>query len=279
MAKIKRQLKVNTADAELPRTRKRLFGRIIKEDFYLLVDLSLAEALFSLPLAVALIFEYLFIVNVEVSFSSVFPIVFYMGLICTPCFGIKYVGRNACFSVMKKKAHNEGCFIAPQILSAVRTSGTRSFFNGLTVGISAFICAVGTVYLLYFSETFFKWAGIGVLILQLAVLFGAAEYFCASENFYQLKFFAQRKNSFAFALIAFPATIAHFTFFFGVKFFAALFSPWLAIACVFLYALFLNGLSVAAATLFAHRTFDIHINKNNYPEYVGKGLYKGDKES
>lgn len=279
MSKIKRQLKVSPTDAELPKTRKQLFGRIVKEDFYLLVDLSLAETLFSVPLIVALIFEYLFIVGVEVAFSSVFPIVFYMGLIAAPCFGLKYVGRNACFSVMKKKVHNEGCFIAPQILSAVKSSGLKSFFNGFIVGISAFVAASGSVYLLYVAETFLKWTGIGVLILQFAVIFGTAEYFSASENFYELKFSAQWKNSFFLSLMGFLTTLLHFVFFIGIKFLAALFSPWLAIFCIFAYALVLNGISTAAATLYAHKVFDIHINKENYPEYVGKGLFKSDKET
>ena len=56
MARAKRQLKVKTDDDKLPSTRRQLFGRIIKDDFYLLVDLSLPEALFSVPLIAVLVF-------------------------------------------------------------------------------------------------------------------------------------------------------------------------------------------------------------------------------
>ena len=277
MAKVKRQLKVAEKDAELPRTRRELFGRILKEDFYLIVDLSLVELLFSLPLAATLLTEYVFLINVEVTFEKVFPIVFYMGLILIPCFGLKYVGRNACFSVMKKRVHNEGCFITPQIAASIKQSGAKSLVNGLIAGLSAFIAAVGSVYLLFVAETFWKWTGVGVLILQFAICYGAAEFYCAGENFYDLKFSAQWKNSFYFSVMSFPVTLLYFAATVGLKFVFSLFSVWLAMIVAAAYLLAFNGASVAAATLYAHHKFDIYINRENYPEYVNKGLLKSDE--
>ena len=274
MARAKRQLKVKTDDDKLPSTRRQLFGRIIKDDFYLLVDLSLTEALFSLPLIAVLALEYVFLISVEVKLNTVFPIVFYMGLGAIPCFGIKYVGRNACFSVMKKRVHNEGCFITAQVVSSIRSSGIKSLFNGLIAGLSAFVAAAGSVYLLFVADTFFKWFGVGALLLQLVLIYGAAEYFSASENFYDMKFFGQWKNSFSFSIMTFPITLAYFALTVGLKFVLSLFAPWLAILTVAVFSLAINGLSVAAATLLAHHQFDVHINAENYPEYVGKGLLK-----
>ena len=258
----------------MPSTRLQLFVRILKDDFYLLVDLSLIEALFSVPLIVVLAFEYVFLIGVEVRFDTVFPIVFYMGLAAIPCFGIKYVGRNACFSIMKKRVHNEGCFISAQVVSSIRSSGIKSLINGLIAGLSAFIAAAGAVYILFVADTFFKWIGIGAIILQFAIVYGAAEYFSASENFYDIKFFGQLKNSFSFSIMTFPITLAYFALTVGLKFVLSLFAPWLAILTVAVFSLVLNGLSVAAATLLAHHQFDLHINAVSYPEYVGKGLLK-----
>ena len=41
---------------------------------------------------------------------------------------------------------------------------------------------------------------------------------------------------------------------------------------------FLNSLVVVIYTLLAHSAFDKYINKEHYPDMVGKGLYKLEKE-
>lgn len=274
MARIKRALKVSAKDAELPRTRAELFGRIIREDFYLTVDLSLVELLFSLPLIAVLFAGYAIIASVEIKPQTVFPIVFWFALAAAVLCGIKYVGRNACFSVMKKRAHNEGCFIIPEILRSVKSSGGKSFLLGLIVGFSAFFAAAGSVYMLFFSDTFFKWVAIGALTVLFLLFYCAAEYFMASENFYDLKFFVQLKNSMLFAVAKFPASLLFFALTVGIKFAAALFSFWAWIIVSLVFSLTLSGLSVAAATLYAHAAFDKYINEKNHPDIVGKGLLK-----
>ncbi|MBO4572613.1 MAG: hypothetical protein J5762_02455 [Clostridia bacterium] len=274
MAKYRRILKIKEEDDKLPSTRKELFRRMIKDDAYLMIDLSLAETLFSLPLYVVFALEYAFLTGVEPKAGNFFPIIFYMGLAAIICWGIKYVGRGAAFSVMKKRVHNEGCFITAELLRFIKTSGPKCFFAGVILGVSAFVAFSGSAYLLMLSDTFLKWTATGVLILQFALFFGAAEFFAASESFYELKFFSQFKNSFSLAISGFFAVLLHFFVYFGIKFTAALFSPWAAIVAVMVCALYFNGLSVAVATLYAHRKFDIYINQENYPEYVDKGLLK-----
>ena len=274
MAIFKRALKVSADDAKLPRSRTELFGRIIKEDFYLTVDLSLSEALFSLPLFAVLTAAYALIASVDIKPETVFPIVFWSGLTAAIFCGIKYMGRNACFSVMKKRVHNEGCFIIPEIMRSIKTSGAKSFLLGLIVGFSAFFAAAGSVYMIFFARTFLKWVAIGALTILFLLFYCAAEYFMASENFYDLKFFVQLKNSMLFAVAKFPASLLFFVLTVGIKFGAALLSVWIWIAVSLIFALTLSGLSTAAATLYAHAAFDKYINEKNHPEYAGKGLRK-----
>ena len=275
--KVKKHLKVNSVEATLPKTRKQLFFRLLKEDFYLIIDLSLVEALFSLPLIATLVFEYVFLTGVSVKVENVFPIVFYTGLISCVGWAIKYVGRCACFSVMKKRVHNEGCFITSEVIRSIKTSGVKSAFNGLIAGFSAFIAQVGSVYLIMVSTTPLKWFAVGALALQFVLVFGAAEYFTASENFYELSFGVQWKNSFFFSAMTFPLTFVHFSLTIALPFAVTIFSPWAAIVAAAVYSITGNGLSVLAATLVAHGVFDKFINQEHYPEYVGKGLSK-DKE-
>ena len=65
-------LKVKEDDASLPKTRKELFKTIVKDDFYLLAEISLLLFLFSIPLAVVFVGEILMIggANAPDSFNS-----------------------------------------------------------------------------------------------------------------------------------------------------------------------------------------------------------------
>ena len=277
MSVFQKRIKEAAVDAELPETRKKLFAEIFKNDFFLLVDVSLAEALFSLPLAAILSFGYVSLTSVTASFENVFPIVLYVGLAAVLGRGIKYIGRNASFALMKKRAHGEGFFVTAAVFTAVGEGFKKSFAAGVVVGLSALICALGSTYLIYFSDSFLKWAGVGFCILQFVVAFGAAEYLLAAVNFYELSFFAALKNGYSLAIAGFPATFLHFVYSVGIKCLAAVFSPFALIAAAILFALGGNGLTALSATLYAHSAFDKYVNAEHYPEYVGKGLKKKDK--
>ena len=47
---------------------------------------------------------------------------------------------------------------------------------------------------------------------------------------------------------------------------------------LFLFAL-LNSVVIVIYTLLSHDVFDKYINKEHYPDMVGKGLYKDNKEA
>ena len=54
-------LKAKEDDAALPKTRKELLKTVVKDDFYLLAEVSLLLFLFSLPLAAVFVAEMLMI--------------------------------------------------------------------------------------------------------------------------------------------------------------------------------------------------------------------------
>ena len=124
-------LKVKEGDADLPKTRKELFKTVVKDDFYLLAELSLLMLLFSLPLAAAFIGELLMISGAKPHDPAVvFSICFYSGLVEIPLFGVRYIARYASFGVMKKRAHNEAGYIGELFFGYLKKGALRGFLSG-----------------------------------------------------------------------------------------------------------------------------------------------------
>ena len=85
-------LKVKESDATLPKTRKELFKTIVKDDSYLLTEISLILFLFSIPLIVAFVFELMMIAGAYkpgTDYTWLANICSFMGLIEIPLFGIR----------------------------------------------------------------------------------------------------------------------------------------------------------------------------------------------
>ena len=100
-------LKVREEEAELPRTRKELLKTVVRDDFYLLAEISMLMFLFSIPLALVLAGEILLLggsVGTEAAMKM--TICFYCGLVEIPFFGLRYFARYAAFGVMKRRVHN-----------------------------------------------------------------------------------------------------------------------------------------------------------------------------
>ena len=124
-------LKVNEEDAALPKNRKDLFLTVLKDDFYLLAEISLLLFLFSLPLAGAFAFEFVLLAGQSsVTAQKVFSICFYLALAEIPLWGVRYIGRYAAFGVMKKRAHNEGGYVTELFFEFMKKGALRGFAIG-----------------------------------------------------------------------------------------------------------------------------------------------------
>jgi len=267
-------LKVQEDDAALPKTRKELMKTIVKDDFYLLAELSVLMFLFSIPMALAFVWEILSMTSSpDLSASNLFSIAFYMGLIEIPLFGLRYLGRHAAFTVTKKRVHNESGYVGELFFGGLRKGGMRGFLIGCVLGIVVFLWQIGSIYVLvYNSNTWIKGLGIGSTTLIFMLVYGAVEYFLSVDNFYELKFSGALKNGFSFAIMHFPLTLLYFIATMGIPFILTLFSTWALIGIAALFALWLDGFSVLAVTLFSHSLFDRYINSVYYTDYINKGL-------
>lgn len=267
-------LKVKESEASLPKTRKELFKNIVRDDFYLLAEISVILFLFSIPLAAAFVLEILMITHAPyLNIGEMFGICFMMGLIEIPLFGLRYIGRYAAFGVMKKRVHNEAGYIKELFFHSMKKGALRGLFIGIVLGVTVFLWQIGSIYVLARgSNTWIKGLGVGSATLLFMIVFAAVEYFCSVDNFYELRFSGALKNGFSFALMHFPVSGLYFIACWGIPFLTVLFSSWSLIGIFAFFALWGDGLTVLAVTLYSHALFDRYINSVYYTDYINKGL-------
>lgn len=269
-------LKVREEDAALPKTRKELFKTIVRDDFYLLAELSVFIFLFSIPLAAGFIGEYVMITRAaNASASVLFSICFYTGLIEIPLFGLRYIGRYAAFGVMKKRVHNEAGTIKELFFEGLRKGALRGFLIGCVLGATVFVWQIASVYVVANNtNTWIKGLGIGTTTLLFMIVYAAVEYFLSVDNFYALPFSGALKNGFSFALMHFPLSGLYFIVTMGVPFLMTILSTWAVLGVSMVFALWGDGFTVLVVTLYSHALFDRYINSVYHTDYINKGLAK-----
>lgn len=271
--KIKRKIKELD---KLPSTRKRQFKDILKYDFALVVDISILQGLFTIPLIVLFIIQINILTSLsELSFELVFPVMFYFSLIEIVFFGIRNISRSATCGIMIKRIYNEGCFIIPTFYQKLKENGLKSFFMGFIEGLCFAIFVIVSTYLLYLPiKPVAQGLAIGMLALLFMFSFLTLEYFNNFINVYELRFKDLIKNSYSLVFLTLFASLLYFVLVIIVPFSLILISRYLMILVIMINCLFYDGFSQLISSLYAINKFDKYINKDNYPDYVGKGLSK-----
>lgn len=272
----KKELKVKPNDATLPVSRKELFKDVLKDDFSLNVDCGLLCGLFSLPLfAVWAIAYFLIVAAAEANYQTVFSVCFYCGLVCVPCFGIRYLAKGAVYQLYKKRAFNEGCFVSSAFWQAIRQNFGKHFAAGAVVGVSFWLTAIGGVYFLVAaSNSVAKGLGVGICLLQLIVVYCSTSFLLCQNCVYSLSFGNLLKNGLSFTFMRFVPCVLFFAVSVALPLWLCTLAVWAALIVLAVYITFAESLFALSATLFAHGVFDKYINQQNYPDLVGKGLYK-----
>ena len=269
-------LKVKEDDAKLPKTRKELLKTIVKDDFYLLAEVSMLLFLFSLPLLAVFVGEVLLLGgSMGTEAAMKFSICLYCGLIEIPFFGLRYFARYAAFGVIKRRVHNEAGYIGELFFGGLKKGGVRGLIAGCILGVAACGWQTASVFVLAYNvDTWIKGLGIGATTLIFMIVYGAVEYFLAFDNYYKLPFAGAMKNGFSFALMHFPLTLLYFAVTLGVPFGLTLLftSAWAMIGIAAVFALWGDGFTVLAVTLYSHSLFDKYINSVYYTDYINKGL-------
>jgi hypothetical protein len=262
----------------LPHTRWGLFRDILSLQWRTLIEVSLLEVLFALPLfCVYLVFSFFardYFTSTN-DLTGTFAILFYGGV--ASVIGILFltIGMAGVFYVSKKLTFLEGTFSASDFFVGLKKEWKRAVGLGLINGLSFGFAFVGTLFLLlnYPSMPVLTGIGIGVLLFQFLIIVTASRYFLSQDFLYANSFMSTYRNSLIFAVIKLPINVAFF-----------LWSPALFLTLLlvnetsgiigFVLAVPFFSLVPVAFSLYSHKVFDRYINQSHYPDLVGKGLYQ-----
>ena len=272
----KRSFKPAKENARLPKNRVELFKNIFKEDFGLVVDMSLMQTLFSLPLY-ANLFITLFILTglADRTYNEITPLLFIMCLINIPCLMLRYIGRIGIYNVAKDRVFNNSGFFFESFKDSLKENWVKGMFVGLLNALGLMIAIIGGFFFLQMSDIWIiRGLGIGVGIIIYFLIYISGEYICSLNNYYQLSFKDSFRNGFSLTIMDLFFSLLLFLVEILIPFGLTLLSNYIFVGMLILYGIYFDGLSIIVATLRSHYLFDLSINKTNYPDYVNKGLYK-----
>jgi hypothetical protein len=276
-----RKEKIPTNDflaSQLPSTRPALFKDLFLHETRTLVKTSLLLTLFALPL-----FCVFYIVSFLISSAygsgasneTLYSLIFYGSIFTIPCFAIFYVGLAGTFQVCKCLSYGQGVLGASTFFYSLKMHYKRALVLGLIVGVSFFCLCAGSFYLLFFYQAspVITGIGIGLLIIAFLYLWTMSQYSLLEDCVYEVSFRFNLKNAFIFTFVRLPMNLVFFllspTLLLAMLLLSTI-SSYIALA---LFALF-SAMPILLKTLYGESVFDRYINKDYYPEEVGRGLYK-----
>lgn len=263
-----------TKPVKMPKNRWELLGDILKNQFSLVVNLSLLCSLFGLPLIAVYSVMYRLLLNALATgnvVGQVFSTVFYFALGAIPCYVLWFMGLNGAFAVTKKTVWNQGCVLKTTFWQGIKSA--KAAIMGAIFGVVAFAAVEGMMFMLLYGKTHIQQGiGIGACAIVLVLFINVCAFFLAGNAVYEMPFGALLKNSISFACMTILRGLALVVGFVGIPLTMIILHNISAYVALAIIVLLLQGMGVLAWTLSSHAAFDKYINKDCYPDYVNKGL-------
>ena len=276
-----KQISDSEAKRNLPTTRKEVFFDLLRNRKMTLFALSCFTFMFFIPLAVDLFFfNYLESAAIAADKKDyLFSLVFYSMCIMLPCMVVGFIGFAGAFYTAKRLVWQEDINLAVDFFYGIKENWKHAIINGLLFGVILFGVVIGGSYLLIFAPTSPITCGIGIGALILVFLtFGMVIALNFTQDvYYENGILTTFKNSFCFLGLLNWRILVLFILTTGGLFTLSIFNLITLGIGLFLFAI-LNSVVIIIYTLLSHSVFDKYINQEHYPDMVGKGLYKLEKE-
>ena len=265
----------------LPHNRKEVFFDLLSHRKMTLFALSCFTFMFFIPLAIDLFFFNYWeaIAIITKKYEYLFSLIFYSMCIMLPCMIIGFLGFAGAFYAAKHLVWQEDVNFAVDFFRGIKENWKHAVVNGVLFGLFLFGLVVGGTYLLIYSPITPIWSGVGIgaLILMFIVFGIVTSVNFTQDVYYENGFLITVKNSFCFMGLLNWKVLILFLLSTGIVFTLACFNMITLAIGLFLFAI-LNSVVIIIYTLLSHSAFDKYINQEHYPEMVGKGLYKFEKE-
>ena len=276
-----KQISDSEAKRNLPTSRKEVFFDLLRNRKMTLFALSCFTFMFFIPLAVDLFFfNYLESATIAADKKEyLFSLVFYSMCIMLPCMVAGFIGFAGAFYTAKRLVWQEDVNLAVDFFHGIKENWKHAIINGLLFGVILFGVVIGCSYLLIFAPTSPITCGIGIGALILVFLtFGMVIALNFTQDvYYENGILTTFKNSFCFLGLLNWRILVLFLLTTCGLFALSIFNLVTLGIGLFLFAI-LNSVVIIIYTLLSHSIFDKYINQEHYPDMVGKGLYKLEKE-
>ena len=262
---------------ERPRTRLAQFFDIAKHRFVEVLKLSFLQTVFNMPLIGTLITFYLLVKGSNSIDARMTVFIITAGCLLISMIST-FVGLTGLFHCLKKMAYAEGEYASSDFFIGVVQNWKKGLLVGLIVGLSISITVIGCFFFLYYLSAFntaIAGFGMAILAIQSMVVLMIGYYSIAQIVMYENGFKNVLKNSFIFSLMRFQYNLPLFILHPGIIIALMVImeiTMYVAIALIIIFIAF--GALIWALNCIS--AFDNFINKENYPDYYRKGLYKED---
>lgn len=260
---------------ERPRTRLKQFFDIFSHRFIELLKISLLQTVFNMPLIATLVTFYIF-VRGATSLDQLMTIYIVTGGLLFFSMMSSFTGLTGSFYCMKQLIYAEGEYASSSFFMGLRSEWKRGLLTGVIAGLSVTLTVVGSFFFRFYLANFDTTVagfGIAILIIQSILVLMICYHAIAQTLIYENKYRHILKNGLLMSLMRFHINLAIFIIHPGI--FIALVNIMditMYVAVVLLIALVAVGNLMWMLNCIS--AFDKYINKENYPDYYKKGLYK-----
>lgn len=260
---------------ERPKSRRAQFFDIAKHRFVEVLKLSLLQTVFNMPLIASLVLFYQLVRNVTNLNSMMTVFIITAGCIFISMIS-SFTGLTGMFYCFKKMAYAEGEYASSSYFVGLVANWKKGIAIGIIVGLSAALTIVGYFFFYYYLSSFntaVAGFGIAIIVAQLLVVLIMGYYSIAQIVLYENSLRYILKNSFIFTLMRFhynlPIFILHPSIIIALVVIMEI-TMYVSLLFIIVFIAF-GGLMWSLNCISA---FDTFINKDHYPDFYKKGLYK-----
>lgn len=261
--------------SERPRTRLAQYFDVFRHNFVELMKLSLLQTVFNMPLIATMVSFWILIKN-SANFGALMMVFIITSAALFVSMVSTFTGLTGTFYCLKKICYAEGEYASSSFFIGLREEWKKGLLTGLIAGLSVGGAVIGSFFMFFYMSNInsaIAGFGIAILVIQALVVLMIAYYSISQILIYENKFRYVLKNAFIMTLMRFHINLLLFIIHPGILIaLFAIIDISMYIGCVLLVlftAVF--HLMWVCNTLGA---FDKFINKENYPDFYRKGLYK-----
>ena len=275
---MRRKEKIRETDyqqSERPRTRLAQFFDIFKHNFVELLKISLLQTVFNMPLIGTIFTFYLFAKNAPDMGSLMTVFLITAGALLISMMS-SFTGLTGSFYCMKKICYAEGEYASSSFFLGLRDEWKKGLLTGFIVGLSLAAAVIGFFFCYFYLSginSTIAGFGIAIMVIQAIIVTTVGYYAISQVLIYENKYSAVLKNSFIMTLMRFHINLLLFIIHPGII---------VALVVVMELTMYISLVFIVIFIAIFHLmwvcntigAFDKFINKENYPDFYRKGLYK-----